>query len=296
MPALAVDAGQLLHKLGDAEQQTSFSGTFVYGVAGGLSAYQLWQQAGGPQVLQRLVRLDGKPAEAALANGVLRCLSDDALRDVARDGNWPRLDPDRLGEGYEIRSLGESRVAGRAVDAVALVPRDQHRYGLELYLDRQTTVPLKALLFSENGQLLKRYQFTHFSAESVSSEAIEPGADCQTAPEVSEPAASAVAWTADWAPPGFRLLNAGLRQRNNRATPLYWLTYGDGLATFTAFVEPATGQAPADERTQLGPTSAVSKRMMAGGQDVMVTVVGEIPLGTAERIALSVRPQAEQSR
>jgi len=29
---------------------------------------------------------------------------------------------------------------------------------------------------------------------------------------------------------------------------------------------------------------------------VMVTVVGEIPLGTAERVALSMRPQDAQAR
>ncbi|MCZ4238267.1 MucB/RseB C-terminal domain-containing protein, partial [Staphylococcus equorum] len=43
--------------------------------------------------------------------------------------------------------------------------------------------------------------------------------------------------------------------------------------------------------SQMGPTVAVSKRITAPGGDVMVTVVGEIPLGTAERIALSMRPK-----
>jgi sigma-E factor negative regulatory protein RseB len=43
--------------------------------------------------------------------------------------------------------------------------------------------------------------------------------------------------------------------------------------------------------TQLGPTSAVSRRLNTPKGKVMVTVVGEIPLGTAERVALSMRPR-----
>jgi len=44
-----------------------------------------------------------------------------------------------------------------------------------------------------------------------------------------------------------------------------------------------------DTRVQLGPTVAVSRRLSTAEGEMMVTVVGEIPVGTAERIALSMR-------
>lgn len=46
----------------------------------------------------------------------------------------------------------------------------------------------------------------------------------------------------------------------------------------------------------MGPTVAVSKRISTADGDVMVTVVGEVPLGTAERVALSMRADAEQTQ
>jgi sigma-E factor negative regulatory protein RseB len=46
-------------------------------------------------------------------------------------------------------------------------------------------------------------------------------------------------------------------------------------------------------RTQLGPTVAVSRRLKTDDGDVMVTVVGEIPPGTAERVALSMHLTGE---
>ncbi len=65
--------------------------------------------------------------------------------------------------------------------------------------------------------------------------------------------------------------------------------YDDGLARFSVFLEPLNGANITDTRTQLGPTVAVSRRLTTPAGEIMVTVVGEIPIGTAERIALSMR-------
>ena len=80
-----------------------------------------------------------------------------------------------------------------------------------------------------------------------------------------------------------------------QGSPVSTLMYDDGLARFSVFIEPVKGEAGVDVRTQLGPTSAVSRRLSTPKGQMMVTVVGEIPLGTAERVALSMRPQDAQA-
>jgi sigma-E factor negative regulatory protein RseB len=84
-------------------------------------------------------------------------------------------------------------------------------------------------------------------------------------------------------------------QRRSPASdePVACQVYGDGLARFSVFMEPLRGASVEDVRTQLGPTVAVSRRLKTADGDVMVTVVGEIPPGTAERVALSMRAAAE---
>ena len=67
------------------------------------------------------------------------------------------------------------------------------------------------------------------------------------------------------------------------------LLYDDGLTRFSVFLEPLQGAAVPDARVQLGPTAAVTRHLSTPQGDMMATVVGEIPLGTAERIALSMR-------
>lgn len=97
-----------------------------------------------------------------------------------------------------------------------------------------------------------------------------------------------------------RLADAEQRQSPVSSDPVACLLYGDGLARFSVFLEPLHGGPVEDVRVELGPTVAVSRRLGTSDGDVMVTVVGEIPVGTAERIALSMRtagtaaPQAAQ--
>ncbi|HBN9918765.1 TPA: MucB/RseB C-terminal domain-containing protein [Pseudomonas aeruginosa] len=102
----------------------------------------------------------------------------------------------------------------------------------------------------------------------------------------------AVAWRSEWLPPGFTLTRSFMRRSPVTPDPVACLTYGDGLARFSVFIEPLHGAMVGDARSQLGPTVVVSKRLQTDDGGQMVTVVGEVPLGTAERVALSIRPEA----
>ena len=95
-------------------------------------------------------------------------------------------------------------------------------------------------------------------------------------------------------PPGFELLSSAVRRDPKTKSEVTSLMYDDGLTRFSVFLEPLKGAAVADMRLQLGPTVAVSRHLTTPDGDIMATVVGEIPMGTAERIALSIRAgQAE---
>lgn len=296
LPAVADDGAALLQRLVDAERTQSFNGTFVYERNGSFSTHSIWHQVGGDGALrERLLQLDGSAQEVLRVDGRVQCASG-ALADQLIDSQlWPtrELDAAQLSEWYELRVLGDSRVAGRATRVLALVPRDQHRYGIELHLDQQTGLPLKSLLVNDKGQLLERFQFTHLQAEVPTDANLQPGAGCRPVRLSPAQAELAEAWRSDWLPPGFSLNSVTQRRSPASDEPVACQVYGDGLARFSVFMEPLRGAAVEDVRTQLGPTVAVSRRLKTADGDVMVTVVGEIPLGTAERVALSMRSTAE---
>ena len=100
-----------------------------------------------------------------------------------------------------VRSV--TRVAGRSAVALAVVPRDQHRYGFELHLDRETALPLKSLMLNEKGQLLERFQYAQFSTGPIDAQQLKPSADCKPVSVSKREANPSSVWRSDWLPAGF---------------------------------------------------------------------------------------------
>lgn len=298
--ALPADTAQAwLERLQTAEQQHSYQGTFVYERNGSFSTHAIWHrvEAGG-QVRERLLQLDGPLQEMVRLDAQLQCITGAQVEQRAAVSGlaMQQLQPAQLAAHYDLRILGQSRVAGHAAVVLALLPRDQYRYGLELHLDQQTGLALKSLLLNEQGQLLERFQFTQLDSRSALSDAaLQPGADCAAVPVA--PAAPAVVspWQASWLPPGFSLTSTEQRTAQSVSEPLTWLLFSDGLAQFSVFIEALPSTEVENLHRQLGPTVVVSQQMQGVSGPVMVTVVGEVPLVAAERVAVSMGLAAEQA-
>lgn len=293
--AQASEAADWLSRMTQAEQKQSFNGTFVYERNGVFSTHQVWQRVDSAgAVHERLLQLDGPAHEAFSVDGQIRCLGGGLADRLATGTQWlGRVsDPSEVAQYFDLRLIGDARVAGREAVVVAVIPRDQHRYGFELHLDKQTALPLKSLLLDEKGQQLERLQFTHLDASaSLEPATLQPGEACDTmSAEQAEPS-TVGGWASEWLPPGFSLEGYSEKGRPDSTAPLVMLTYAGPLARFSVFLEPLEGARIDDARSQLGPTVVVSKRIPTETGDMMVTVIGEIPLGTAERVALSMRYQ-----
>ncbi|SEO20645.1 MucB/RseB C-terminal domain-containing protein [Pseudomonas sp. NFACC39-1] len=295
IPAYAGEAQDWLNRLSQAEQQQSFQGTFVYERNGSFSTHNIWHRVQDGKVRERLLQLDGSAQEVLRIDGRTQCVSGSLIAGVGNtpEGTARALDPQKLKNWYDLAVIGKSRVAGRPAVIVALTPKDQHRYGFELHLDRETGLPLKSLLLNDKGQLLERFQFTRLNITAPSDSDLQATAECKVvAQNPAQSAKAKTAWRSDWLPPGFELTSSGMRKDPETNVQVNSLMYDDGLARFSVFLEPLNGGTVTDTRTQLGPTAAVSRRLTTPQGEMMVTVVGEIPIGTAERIALSMRSDA----
>lgn len=294
VPAQADEARDWLERLGQAERQQSYQGTFVYERNGSFSTHSIWHRVQDGMVRERLMQLDGAAHEVVRAERRTECVSGNAaprIGDVS-SATVRQLEVARLDDWYSIAKTGTTRVAGRPVTVIALTPRDQHRYGVELYLDRETGLPLKSLLLNEKGQLLERFQFVRLDTTAPDDNQLRPTAQCRSVPATTAPTASgkgAHAWHSDWLPPGFEVVSSSVRRDPKTRSEITSHLYDDGLTRFSVFLEPLKGAAASDTRLQLGPTVAVSRHLTTPEGDMLVTVVGEIPMGTAERIALSMR-------
>lgn len=305
IPAIAMaansstEAADWLNRLAKAEQEQSYQGTFVYERNGSFSTHDIWHRVQDGEVSERLYQLDGPAQEVVRVDGQTRCVSGALIPGV---GNAARssarvLDPLKLMSWYDLSVAGTSRVADRKVVILTLRPRDQHRYAFELHLDSQTALPLKSLLINDKEQLLERFQFTRLDIRDAPDDAeLKPSTNCHPVAEAVGQVNEAVAgWRSDWLPPGFELVSSSVRKDPDGKHSVSSLMYDDGLARFSVFLEAMDQSGGSDARLQFGPTAAVSRQLTTPKGDVMVTVVGEIPIGTAERVALSMRPQDAQA-
>jgi len=296
-PASPLD---MLQRLSHAPQQQSFQGSFLYQRRGDFATWRVWHQAALPDeagtAYERLLRLDGPAQELVQKGQQIQCASTN-LREwlpLSYYSQYP-LDAEQLRSAYELQftDTPDSRVAGYKVMVVRLIPRDTHRYALELSIEPETNILLKSQLFDGQGGLLEHMQFLDFIVGMPSADELTPSRICQpsTAPAKTDGGAPAAenTWHVLWLPSGFHLL------QNHDSPPLQkhpfmQMTYSDGFARFSVFLEPLQGGYGEEAQRQLGPVSIVSRRLLHAGGDWMVTVVGEIPPATAERIALSIRP------
>lgn len=293
-PAMADEAHDWLERLARAERTQSYQGTFIYERNGSFSTHAIWRRVEGGGAQERLLQLDGMPQEVVRVDGQVSCVTGSLADQLSAGPLWSsqQFTAAQLEQSYELRLVGKSRVAGRAAVVLALLPRDQHRYGIELHVDMQSGLPLKSLLLSDKGQLLERFQFTRLEAAVPSAKSLQGGAACRPLRAQIEQVEAQSAWQSDWLPPGFTLHASTQRRSPVSDEAVACLVYGDGLARFSVFLEPLRGVAAEDLRSQVGPTTAVSRRLKTAQGDMMVTVVGEIPMGTAERVALSMRAAA----
>lgn len=304
VPVLAAnsshEASEWLARLAQAEQRQSYQGSFIYERNGSFSTHDVWQRVDHGIISERLLQLDGQSQEIVRIDGKVQCVSGAFVGTSGAPVNSASrtLDPLKLMSWYDLSVTGKSRVAGRQAVVITLSPRDQHRYGFDLHLDRDTGLPLRSLMVNDKGQLLERFQMTRLDTDHVPNERdLQASSACKpVSPTVSSSVPAVVGWRSDWLPPGFELINSSTRREGDQRSPVSSLMFDDGLSRFSVFVEPVKEDSGTDTRTQLGPTAAVSRHLVTPKGNILVTVVGEIPLGTAERVALSMRVQDAQAR
>ena len=288
-----------LRKMHDATQKLSYRGTFVYqnGPRSETSRITRYVDASGD--IEKLEVLDGMPREIVRTKDTVRCYLP-GLRlvkvDRRTERDFPALLPERitaLARHYDI-SLGETRrIANFDCQAVVLTPRDNLRYGYRLYADINSGMLLRAVTVDAAGEQVEQFTFTQLTIGGVSREMVKSRhASRSWRTEDTEAAPARLAgWGLSSELPGFQKIFE-LKRRLGESRSAGQVVYSDGLAAVSVFIEPLDARSD-PVRTGLASMGAIHiyTREVANH---MVTVVGEAPAVSVQRIANAVeyrRPQ-----
>ena len=296
-PATADEVSAWLVRMAAAMCQMTYQGTFVYIQGDQMETMRITHVAGEDGVRERVVSLSGAPREVLRDGEGVRWSLGESGR-VLSDSSFtrsffpslPAATADRASRSYTFRLGGETLIAGHRARQVEVLPRDHFRYGYSLWLEKHSGLLLKWVLLDNGRKPLARLMFTDLRLGSaVDHSELRPGKGLSAGEPVDsdlpdgQPNPHSPRWLPGRLPPGFSLTT----HKTVESRQYEHLVYGDGLAAVSVYVEDAGFQRGHPEVTQRHGTTHVFTR---GVDEMLVTVVGNVPAVTVELIGKSVAP------
>ena len=281
-----------------ASRQASYEGVYVHTNGDRTSTVRISHANSGGEEYERIEPLDGASMEIVRRNEEMFCRFPDA--------KTVRLDPritnrffpailaasaETIAASYEVKLGKTERVLGYECQWIRLEPRDQLRFSQRLCSETSSGLIVRAKALNGLRQVIEQYTFTELR--------IGPQANRADLKSIFK--ASSRQWLTDgqardettnvdtgWAvakpPAGFQKIAELKRTLPGRDKPVSQIVLTDGVASLSVFVEPAGTSRFAETANEDGTTAFYTRPM----GDHMVTVLGEVPLATAQLVARNV--------
>ncbi len=290
-------AREWLERMIHATRTLNYDGTFVFRKGNFSESMRIIHKADHRGQRERLISLSGAAREVLRDNSTVTCILPDANSVVVGQSRAnslvgsPVLNADaRLTRNYELEMAGMARVAGRLANVLKIRPKDQYRYGHQLWLDQSSGLLLKSELLGAGGESLEGIEYVNLTvSEPIPDDLLKPDTDGSRYEWVHSPAESRspspAKWRVGWLPDGFAMSERVVDIPTVKRMPLEHLVYTDGLAFLSVFIERTQEvEEPLTGTSRMGAVSAFGKMM----GDYQITVVGEVPEETAIQVGDSV--------
>jgi sigma-E factor negative regulatory protein RseB len=288
-----------LQRASQAARQASYEGVYVHTNGDRTSTIRITHVNAGGEEHERIEPLDAATHEIVRRNEEMYCRFPDA--------KTVRLDPrvtnrffpailaagaETIATSYDV-SLGKTeRVLGFECQWRRLEPRDSLRFAQRLCSETGSGLILRAKVLNDQRQVIEQYTFTDLKlGAQVARSDLKSIFRARSRQWMSdgqprdEAANADSGWSVNKAPNGFRKVAELRRTLPGRAQPVSQLVLTDGLASMSVFVEAnPTPTRTAEASSEDGTTTFFVRPM--GEQ--LVTVLGEVPLATAQQVARSV--------
>ncbi len=297
------DAAQWLQRIQVAASSRSYQGTIVVSGGGVVSSARVVHIADGQQRYERIEALDGKARLQFRHNDQLLTLWPATKVAVAEQRDpvvdFPALPgsaAQRAVDNYELRTLGNERIAGHQATVVQVKPRDAWRYAQRWWVERDSGLLLRSDLLGANGEVLDSSTFSDIDlAPKASPELVLGPMRRLDGWRLIRQSAVRVhldneGWQVVGGVAGFQLVSCSKRVLDAAAVDgglpeVLQAVFSDGLTHVSVFVERYDARRHKSAvRTTLGATQTLT------GQrgDWWMTVIGEVPMATAQQFAAAV--------
>ncbi|ARN75353.1 MucB/RseB C-terminal domain-containing protein [Oceanicoccus sagamiensis] len=301
-PALSLaaesDPRLLLDKMSHSFMERNYQGTFSFQRGDSIESLRIAHAVIDGKEYERLEYMDGDKREIIRRGHKLDCIhpGHQLVRFYQHQQNLKTTTQNAsLDDYYTFTVTGMDRVAGRATINLTISPKDTHRFGYRLSLDKASGLLLRSELIGPKDKVLERFQYVEIHLNAKLTKQDFAGAQEAYHPDHAAPVAARKAmaagdqhWKVQWLPGGFTSTVAN----QNFVTEDDMATFTDGMTVFSVFLERESGNKTPSQHieghAQKGATTAYSRAIDLSGSPHRVTVVGEIPAKTAQQIARSI--------
>lgn len=275
------EARAWLAKLAEAVEKLEYRGLVTFEHVGVMETLEVVHGIRNGEQVERIRYLTGSPRELVSRGRDAQCRSD--ASPLSRAGLWSATGQRNVQDSYHFVVRGEERIADRDAVVLAAHPRDPHRFGVVISVDKETGLPLKSLLVAPAGRVLERFQFVELDLTPIKDSELQPQSAAARESEGAVDCGNLVSrWQLGWAPAGFKAVAV------QKLADGEMLVFSDGLSAFTVFVQQLGPNMNYKGRAVRGATVAYMDHIEVDGERYTVTVVGEIPDNTAQLVAKAV--------
>lgn len=294
------DAYNWLSVMNHAVRELNYEGRFVYQSGDTLEAMYLIHTVDGDREHERLLSLNGKAREVIREQGVVVCrirgedgLVEEDARPAGRSFSpLPPIRPDQIESHYDFRLGGQTRVTGRPVQQVHIIPKDDLRYGYSLALDRVHGLPLRTLTVNAQGKPVSQVLFTDIRVGPEVHDTLAPiklkPAENKVQSDVTADLMHPSHWRFENPPAGFTQVMRRYRHGDDGQDAVEHFVFSDGLASISVYAErhPTTTFIG---WSRMGSVQAYGRAI----GEYQVTAVGEVPKKTLSMLLEGMKIQED---
>ncbi|EGR4134620.1 sigma-E factor regulatory protein RseB [Vibrio cholerae] len=286
-------AEALLFQMNEASQHLNYELSYILVKKNSIEPLLYRHSRQDDQQLAHLVYLSGPVREVIRRGDEVSYIEPGVEPFTIESGNMvaptiPMLNTDigELSRYYDFVKVGRAREAGAACQVLRVVPKDGLRYSYVVWVDEKSRLPLRADLLDRDGEVLEQYRTISFSVSERLAE-IMAGLNKVQLPEVLKLPKGSVQetfWQVTWVPDGFQAMELNRYRMAMTERLVESQMYSDGLFNFSVYVSASDNYSLKGQLVRQGRRTLHS--VVKGENEI--SVVGDIPPATAQRIAQSV--------
>lgn len=286
-------AEALLHQMNEASQHLNYELSYILIKKNSIEPLLYRHARQESQQFAHLVYLSGPVREVIRRGNEVSYVEPGVEPFTIESGNMvaptiPMLNSDvtQLSQYYDFVKMGRAREAGTACQVLRIVPKDGLRYSYVLWVDENSALPLRADLVDRDGEVLEQYRTISYSINDKLAPLMSGLNNVQLPEVLSLPKGNIqqTFWAVGWKPEGFQPLELNRYRMAMTERLVESQMFSDGLFNFSVYVSSRDDHSLKGQLVRQGRRTVHS--FVSGENEV--SVVGDIPPATAQRIAQSV--------